>query len=206
MGRGSSVCGTGRLLMAIPFRDADELADIGAAAYLTIIPWSEGKGFEGALFLVNARGEPLEFTYNRVETPYGFLWRKDDIRRHAHRRLAASILSTCPVTPKLVLCLADEVASELFCEDIELPMPVGRIAPGGRVASFASDSVSPRCEVREATESPDPVNLFWFPAPPADSTSERQLVGELARRGLLLEPFDRAKGGLDEVYRDYEGA
>jgi hypothetical protein len=186
--------------MGIPFRDADELAELGAAAYLTIVPWAEGKGFEGALFLVNARGEPLEFTYNRVETPYGFLWRKDDIRRHAQRRLTASVLSTCPVTPKLILCLAQEVASELFCEDIEVPMPVGRIAPGGMVASFAGD------EVREATDPPDPVNLFWFPAAPADSTAERQLVGELARRGLLLEPFDRAKGGLDEVYRGQEGA
>ena len=180
--------------MPIPFRDTDESAEIGAAGFLTIRPLASGDGYEGALFIVNARGEPLEFTYNRVETPHPFLWRKEDIRRHAHRRLTASLLSTCPAIPKVILCLAEEVGSDLFCQDIEMSMPVCRIAPGTAVISIAA------AETQEASGEKDSVNLFWFPRPPDDSAVERRLVQELSRRGLLIEPFERAKKGLDAVY------
>ena len=182
--------------MPIPFRDLfDETAELGAAAFLTIRSLAASHGYEGALFLMNALGEPLEFTYSRVETPHPFLWRKEDIRRHAHRRLTASLLSACPAIPKVILCLAEEVGSELLCQDIEVSIPVCRIAPGSAVVSVAA------AETQEASREEDSMNLFWFPRPPDDAAIERRLVQELARRGLLAEPFDRAKKGLDEVYR-----
>ena len=110
--------------MPIPYRDADELEELGTAGYLKLEPLSIGAGFLGALFLINARGEPIEFTYNRIETPHTFLWRQDDIKRHAARRLKASLLSLCPKIPRLVLCLAEKVGSELFCQDIHMGIPV----------------------------------------------------------------------------------
>lgn len=180
--------------MPIPFRDTDDIAELGEAGFLTICPLASADGYEGALFIVNARGEPLEFTYNRVQTPHPFLWRKEDIRRHAHRRLTASLLSACPAIPKVILCLAEEVGSDLFCQDMEMSMPVCRIAPGSAVVSIAA------AEAQEASGEQDSVNLFWFPRPPDDAAVERRLVQELSRRGLLTEPFDRAKKGLDEVY------
>lgn len=180
--------------MPIPFRDIDDIAELGAAGFLTIRPLASVDGYEGALFVINARGEPLEFTYNRVQTPHPFLWRKEDIRRHAHRRLTASLLSTCPAIPKVILCLAEEVGSELFCQDIEMSMPVCRIAPGTAVVSITA------AETQEASREEDSLNLFWFPRPPNDAAVERRLVQELLRRGLLIEPFERAKKGLDEVY------
>jgi len=180
--------------MPLPFREADELAELGAAGLLTIRPLAARGGYEGALFVVNARGEPLEFTYNRVETPHPFLWRKEDIRRYAHRRLTASLLSVCPATPRVILCLAEEVTSELFAQDIQVSVPVCRIAHETEVAAISAE------EAPEATDGSDSVNLFWFPRSPDDSALERRLVQELARRGLLLEPFERAKKGLDEVY------
>ena len=182
--------------MPIPFRDADDLAELGATAYLTIRPLEEGRGFEGALFLTNARGEPLEFTYNRVETPHSFLWRKEDIRRHAQNRLTISLLSICPVTPKLLLALARETGSVLFCRDIRVSLPVCRIASTSEMVSITAG------EVRETMEMADPLNLFWFPGPPPEDTTERRLLCELANRGLLLEPFERAQIGLDEVYKE----
>ena len=185
--------------MPIPFRDADELAELGPAGYLTIIPRAEGDRYEGALFLINARGEPLEFTYNRVEMPHSFLWRKDDIRRHAQRRLTSSLLSICPIVPRLILCLAEEVSSELFCEDISVAIPVCRVSPVALVTSFAGQ------EIQEAPVSPEPINLFWYPKMPEQSTPERQLVDEIIRRELIQEPFNRAKSGLDEVYRSDQG-
>ena len=55
--------------MPIPYRDADDLNEVGIAGYLKIEPSSVGSGYLGALFLINARGEPIEFTYNRIEAP-----------------------------------------------------------------------------------------------------------------------------------------
>ena len=36
----------------------------------------------GALLVISARGEPLEFGYNRVRVPEPFLWRKGDVAKH----------------------------------------------------------------------------------------------------------------------------
>lgn len=185
--------------MPIPFRDADELEELGAAAYLTIVPRDEGGGFEGALFVINARGEPLEFTYNRLDVPHTFLWREEDIRRHVQRRLVASLFSICPVAPSVIFCRADEVSSQLFCEDIQVTAPVCRVAPASDIATFAGN------EAQESAGTPEALNLFWFPGAPAESTTERRIVDELAQRGLLLEPFARAKAGLDEVYGRKQG-
>lgn len=180
--------------MSIPYRNADDLNELGAAGYLKIEPSSAGSGYVGALFLINARGEPIEFTYNRIETPHTFLWRQTDIRRHAERKLTASLLSVCPRTPRILLCLAEEVGSELFCQDIQLSIPVCRIAPAMKATSFSDQ------ETQEATDASEPMHLFWFPPPQHDSI-ERRLLHKLTSRGLLVEPFDRAAIGLKEVYQ-----
>lgn len=180
--------------MPIPYRDADGLNDLGAAAYLKIQPWSDGSGYQAALFLINARGEPLEFTYNRIETPHTFLWRQDDVLRHSARRLATSLLSLCPITPRLILCLADEVGSDLFCRDIRVSVPVCRIASAIKPASYSAD------EAMDTIQTSEPVNLFWFPGKPQDDSVELRLLHELTDRGLLAEPFARAAVGLCEVY------
>lgn len=180
--------------MPIPFRDADEVDALGAAAYLKIESDESGGTHQGALFLINARGEPLEFAYNRVETPDTFLWRRADLRRHAERRLVTSLLTVCGRVPRVLFCAADEVGSELFCQDIALDLPVCRIGRALRAVSFTA------VEVEEAKDEPEPLHLFWFPAPPAAGAPERQLVERLIAAGLLLEPFERAATGLREVY------
>jgi len=180
--------------MPIPYRDADELEELGTAGYLKIEPLAAGSGFIGALFLINARGEPIEFTYNRIETPHTFLWRQDDIRRHAARRLTASLLSLCPRTPRLILCLAEEVGSELFCQDIHIAITVCRIAPAIKAISYSG------AEIQDTIESAEPMNLFWYPSKPPEESIESKLLRELTIRGLLIEPFSRASIGLQEVY------
>lgn len=180
--------------MPIPYRDADQLDELGAAGYLKFETDSDGSGYQGALFLINARGEPIEFTYNRIGTPYSFLWRRDDIRRHALRKLTASMLSLCPKIPRLIICVAEEVGSELFCQDIQVSIPTCRVAPAIKPASYRGS------EVQEALEAAEPMNLFWYPGKPSDESVELRLLRELVSRGLLLEPFDRASIGLREVY------
>ena len=180
--------------MPVPFRDADEVEELGAAGYLKIDASADGGVFRGALFLINARGEPLEFTYNKIETPHTFLWRQDDIRRHAIRKLAMSLLATCRKVPQFIICLADEVYHELFCVEIYLSIPVCR------VASLMQATAHSRLEVQATIDTPEPLHLFWFPEKPADESMAHRLFNRLLTHGLLLEPFDRALVGLREVY------
>lgn len=182
--------------MPIPFRDVDDLDELGTAAFLKIEPLAGGSEYLGALFIVNARGEPLEFTYNRVALPETFLWRRSDLRRSAERTLTASLLGICTRGPRLLFCLADEVGSELFCQDLELAVPVGRIGQPLRATAYSGQ------ETQEVLEAPQPLHLFWFPGPPGDGSPERGLFERLSARGLLLEPFERAASGLMEVYSE----
>lgn len=182
--------------MPIPYRDADELNNLGIAGYLKIQPIEDKSGYRAALFLINARGEPMEFTYNSIETPHTFLWREVDIRRHAIRKITASLLSLCPKIPRLILCLAEEVGSDLFCQDIQLSVPVCRIAPAIKALPYSA------AEIQDRIEAEGPMNLFWYPERPPDESIESKLLHALLTKGLLTEPFERALIGLKEVYSD----
>lgn len=179
--------------MPISFRDDDDIEELGQAGYLKVEAGGDGQ-FLGALFLINARGEPVEFTYSKVETPSTFLWRQQDIRKHAVRTLVTSLLSACPRVPRYLVCLADEVKSELFCEDLQMSIPVCRIA--------SALEATPHSE-RESAEMalPDGQHGFWFPQQPTEDSVEHRLFARLANAELLLEPFVRASIGLKEVYR-----
>ncbi len=59
--------------MPVPFRDADEVEAPGAAEYLKIDASQDGGVLRSALFPVNARGEPVESTYEDMLPPYAAL-------------------------------------------------------------------------------------------------------------------------------------
>lgn len=185
--------------MPVPFRDAQEVEELGTAGYLKIHALTDSAEFRGALFLINARGEPLEFTYNRIQTPNTFLWRQDDINRHAVRKLTTSLLDTCPKVPRFIICLAEEVHNELFCNEVHLSIPVCRVASPMKATPHSN------LEVQTTIESPEPMHLFWFPIKPSDGSIEERLVNQLIARSLLLEPFERALVGLREVYSSDTG-
>ena len=181
-------------MVPIPFRDEVDADRFGSAAFLRIVPADRGDGFLGALFLTNAHGEPVEFTYSRLEIVQRFLWRQEDLRRHAARRLAASLFEVCPRIPAVILCLADEAPAELFANDITVSFPTVRVAEQSAVIGQSAN------ESREVVEGAVPVQIFWNGSVPGEEEDARLVVRHLAERGLLLEPFDRALTGLREVY------
>lgn len=146
------------------------------------------------MFIINARGEPMEFVYNHVEIPRSVLWRGNDLKRLSEYRLVRSILPLCSQTPRLLICLAQEAGSALFGEDLQLQVPVARLGDPLRSTSVSS------AEIEESIVTPSPVQVFWTPGKPASESLERRLFDHIVHHGLLSEPFDRALAGLREVY------
>lgn len=180
--------------MPIPFRDADALEDLGAAAYLELLRGPDGASLFGALFLMNARGEPLELVYNRVALPRSPLWRPTDLGRAAQRTLTVSLLELARTEPRLMLCLADHVDWHLFCGDIQLSLPAARLA-----RPLTSTAIAP-AEVLETLTEPERVDVYWASSTPLGGSPPRRIFDHLASTGLLLEPFIRARIALSEVY------
>lgn len=178
--------------MRVRYRDQDEIDDLGRAAFLRVGRIADRSGYVGGLLTVNARGEPLEFTYNRIETPQSTLWRAHDLRRTAIKQLAASLLETASQPAGVVLCLALKSMEDLFLRDVELASPVC-LVPGQPGTAEAGDAVSDLAGD----------GLRWLPEEPPPASVPRRLVVELERRGLLLEPFERAGSGLREVFSEF---
>jgi hypothetical protein len=190
--------------VSVPFKDAAELDAGGTAAFLRLLPVSPGDespGRGGALFQVNARGAPVEFTYNRLDLPAAALWRPEQLEREAAKALTTSLFEAARRTPLVVLCLASEIDPALFAEDLEVQIPVCRVA----VATAGQDGAPPGAGPAgsgpsELVVSDDvTAHLFWRPALPSAESPPRRLVSTLAARGLLLEPFERALAGFDEA-------
>jgi len=183
--------------MPIPFSDVDDdVSDgLGSAAFLKLERSSDNACCLGALFVISARGEPLEFAYNRVRVPQPYLWRPADLRRYVERRLTTSLLSVCSQQPRLLLCVVSEVGSDLFGEDLQVELPIARIGVPGSVYRHVDTVTGEVLEEEDA-----PLHVEWQPAPPEAGSPERRLFEYLAAHGLLLEPFERAVLGLQEVY------
>jgi hypothetical protein len=181
--------------MPIPYTDVEDFGGLGSAAYLKFERSPDDACSLGALLVISARGEPLEFGYNRVRIPHPFLWREDDLRRYVQRRLTASLLSVCSQQPRLLLCLGHEVSPWLFSQDLQVEVRVVRVAP--------SVSLQRRVDIETGEvieEVGEPPHIAWQPAPPDVDSIERRLFEHLTTHGLLLEPFERVVTGLREVY------
>lgn len=163
--------------MPIPFQD-QEIHSYGTAGYLTFLPPTPKGVWLGALFVMNAYGEPVEFTHARVSSPNPVLWQPDHLRARCVESLCASMFDVCPVVPDLVLCLAEEVGPRMLGDDLRPDIPIGRITRDGSGGNISTE---------------------WSTDFIADSAHDR-LYKRLCERGLLLEPFERAITGLRQVY------
>jgi len=178
--------------MPVPFRDRAGEADRWLAAYLRFVEEPSARGLRGALFFVNARGEPLEFSFSRVDYPAPFLWRPDEARRKAVAMLARTLFAGTPRQPLLLLAQAEEVPPGVLEDDLEVQVPTCRVATAGPGSLGLEESLEVLTDAQ---------HVFWVGAPPATESPARQLFDALRARNLLTEPFARAAVGLEEAYR-----
>ena len=179
--------------MPVPFRDLRDEDSLGLAGFLRFVSEENGRGIRGALFLVNARGEPIDFAFSRIDIPASFLWRAGEARRHAVANLAAVLFQACPKAPSVLLALADEVNPRLFTEDLVVEVPLCRVAEGDTVPYSVDESV-------EALSST--LHLFWVGQTPDDTSTARRVLSALQSRQLTTEPFERAANGIEEAFRE----
>lgn len=175
--------------MPIRIQESVENQGLDAVAYLVFDDGSDSKSLAVALFVVNEIGEPLHFVYDQAHIPTAWLWRSDDLRRHTIRHLTRSVLSACPIAPRLLLCMCSETYPELFTEHIRLDIPVCRFSEN------ANAQKSPQ-EIETQTNDGRPLRMFWYPAAPNGDSREARLLESLRTRVGDLEPFHRARPGL----------
>jgi hypothetical protein len=181
--------------MPIPFSDVEDRDTLGSAAFLKLERSSNDACCLGALFVISALGEPLEFAYNRVRVPHPYLWRPTDLRSYMERRLTMSLLSVCSQQPRLIVCLASEVSTGLFSQGLQVEVPVARVSEAPPIRRRVDPVTGEVLEEQEA-----PPHVAWQPAPPDDGSAVCRLWEHLTAHGLLMEPFARASVGLREVY------
>jgi hypothetical protein len=180
--------------VSIPFRNAAQIEAGGNAAFIRIIAGSTPQERVGAILQVNALGEPIEFVFNRMQVPSGGLWRGGDLRRYVNRTLLISLFQAAQRAPLVLCCLAKEIDAQTFAEDVQVQIAVCRVGRMGDVTGLAESETE-----EEMSSSDAPIHMFWVGQAPGPESPHRKLVDTLARRGLLLEPFDRILSGLREA-------
>ena len=177
--------------MPVPFRDLSEEEHPGVAAYLRFIDEPDGKGIRGALFIMSTRGDPLEFSFTRIDVRLSVLWRAGRARSRAVTSLTKALFESASHVPDVVFALANETPAEVFSEDLGVQIPVCMIGTQG------PGSVAPS---EEAQHPSDSVSLIWVNGQPAPGGAPVKMVEILDGRRLLLEPFDRAALGIQEAF------
>ena len=141
--------------------------------------------------MVNSRGEPVDFSFARVDVHASFLWRPGEAHRRAVVTLCRALFTAAAHVPNLIVTLASEVAPRVFGEDLEVAVPLCRVAGPDALAHSPAESME---------EAPDAQNLFWAGPPAAAGSDARALLDALIARKSLTEPFERADLGLQEAF------
>ncbi len=177
--------------MPIPFRDLGEDGPSGLAAYLRFIDEPDGKGVRGALFVMSTRGEPLEFSFTRIDVPSGVLWRPGRAKSRAVSLLAKSLFESVSRLPDVVLALARETPPTVFSEEVEAQAPLCRVA---------MEDSQPMAPSEEAQPLSAALTLYWTNGLPLPGGTPARTVDLLVNHGLLVEPFERAALGIQEAF------
>jgi hypothetical protein len=165
--------------MPVPYRKTPRAAEFGQAAYLDILWSAADRAFYGALLIIDGKGQPQEFVHNRLAAPTGILWPEEKVRSMGMALLAHSLFDACRREPDLLVCLP-LLGSPDYCRaEISPFVPFAQVFP-------AHEGV--------------PAEWSWINDPPSSSMRASILAQELARRGFIIEPFERLRQGLRAVY------
>ncbi|MDQ3605530.1 MAG: hypothetical protein M3418_04990 [Gemmatimonadota bacterium] len=165
--------------MPVPFRDAEEVAELGSAGFLRFIHDLDGNALSGGVLLVDARAEPLELAHHWMALPGGTLWSAKEACRHTGRRLAVELFRALGRTPGLLLVRDDDGAVESWLRDLEISIPVGFL---------------------EGVREGGAVTARWPGGGPVSLSPPGRLFERLAGRDLLREPFERVTRALREFH------
>jgi hypothetical protein len=177
--------------MSIPFQDLREEAPPGLVAYLRFVQEDGGRGLRAALFVVNSRGEPVDFSFARIDVHTSFLWRPGDSHRQAVATLARTLFTAATSVPDLLIALAAEVPPAVFMEDLRVSVPLCRVAEPAALAYGPAESM----EVLPGAQ-----HVFWAGVAPETESRARRLLESLVSMQGLTEPFERAQRGLIEAF------
>jgi hypothetical protein len=179
--------------VAIPFRDIRQQGPPGLAGYLRFVMEDGDRGLRGAIFVVNALGEPKSFTSARTALRPSRLWRKGEAERAAAANLAAALFDACEESPALLLALASEVDPKLFTETLQVELPICLVE--------FKDERSSMTEARPG-KAAELIDMAWIGTQPEAGSMARGVLDALIANGLAAEPFARAGIGLDEAFRE----
>lgn len=178
--------------MPVPFRNLTEDESLGLAGYLRFVEEPDARGIRAALFYVNSRGEPVNFSFSRIDMPASFLWRPGERRKRAVTELAKALFIASAKIPTFLLVLAEEAPPRVFMEDLVVEVPLCRVAGDGTTVHMSKESQEVLAEK---------VHLFWVGEQPLPESPARRLLEALHSRKLLIEPFERAAIGLEEAFK-----
>ena len=177
--------------MPVPFRDLGENEPSGAAAFLRFINEPDGNGIRGALFIMSPRGDPLEFSFTRIDVRSGVLWRTGQARSRALTSLTKALFESTSRVPEVVFALANETPVEVFSEGLDVQVSLCRVA---------IQQAEPAGTAEEGQHSSDSVSLLWVNGPPEVGAPPAKMVEVLESRQLMIEPFERVALGIQEAF------
>ena len=166
--------------MPIPFDDLTETRRPISVAWLRFVEEEEDSGIRAALFETTALGEPLRFTFTRIDRsasahslPETVNW-----RQAAVFSLTKSLFVSATASPNLILGLADEIPLWVATDALRVRLPFCRVGLG-----------------RER----DP-QLMWATEKPHDGTDAYQVFNRILQRQDPFEAFTRAENCLNRAF------
>ena len=165
--------------MPVPYRKTPRAAEVGQAAYVHILWLPLERVFYGGLLIIDGKGQPQEFVHNSLAAPSGILWPEEKVRDMGTAMLTHSLFDACRREPDLLVALPSLGAPEYLKTEIAPSIPFVQVSPP-----------------REGL----PAEWSWVNDPPSSGMRASILAQELARRGYIVEPFERLLHGLRLVY------
>ena len=115
--------------MPIPFDDSTETGRSSSVAWLRFVDEEEGDGIRAALFETSGLGEPLSFSFTRIDRsdPSLYLPETMNWRQSAVFSLAKSLLGSATGSPTLIYGLADEIPLLVVADALRVGLPFCRV-------------------------------------------------------------------------------